>query len=299
MRHPPIEQVLESALNGVQLRVEIVDDMRYCGAWLEREPATRHGAFHLIGEGRCVIEAPALGGPLVLEAGDLVMFPHGSGHLLRAADACAPTADTDADAGYTSMLCGEFAFLIGAHNPVLRALPDCVIVRARDGGAAFAHLAALLIDTSRSGGLGRQVMLNTLAASLFILAVCEYATQNAQPRGLFAGLADPRIARVLQAIHTRPDEDWSMARLADLAGMSRSAFAERFTTLLETPPMQYLAQWRVSQAWQLLKNPRLSVAAIAEQLGYKSEPAFRKLFKRLTGIGPGKVRAGGEDIGAP
>jgi AraC family transcriptional activator of mtrCDE len=297
MRHPPIEQVLESALNGVQLRVEIVDDLRYCGAWLEREPATRHGAFHLIGEGRCVIEAPALGGALVLEAGDLVMFPHGSGHLLRAVDACAPAAD--ADPGYTSMLCGEFAFLIGAHNPVLRALPDCLIVRARDGGAAFAHLAALLVDTSRRGGLGRQVMLNTLAASLFILAVCEYATQNAQPRGLFAGLADPRIARVLQAIHTRPDEDWSMARLADLAGMSRSAFAERFTTLLDTPPMQYLAQWRVSQAWQLLKNPRLSVAAIAEQLGYKSEPAFRKLFKRLTGIGPGKVRAGGEDLDAP
>lgn len=288
MQRDPIEQVLESTLNGFQLRVEIVADLRYCGEWQEREQPTRQGSFHLIGEGECMVESAALAEPTSLRNGDLVIFPHGGGHVLRSSTHVPAEADPP---GYTSLLCGEFVFVIGTHNPVLRALPDCVIVRAGEGGDSFQHLAALLIDTSRRKQLGRQVMLNTLAASLFILAVCEFAVQSADPRGLFAALADPRLAKVLQAIHERPGADWSIAGLASIAGMSRTTFAERFNSLLELPPMQYLTQWRVSQAMTMLKNRQLSVASIAEQLGYKSEPAFRKLFKRITGIGPGKMRS--------
>lgn len=288
MLRDPIEQVLESALNGFQLRVEIVADLRYCGEWFEREQAATQGAFHLVGDGECVVESPALPGPVTLHSGDLVMFPHGGGHVLRSSPCM---TDDVTEPSYTSLLCGEFVFVIGSHNPVLRALPECVIVRASDGGESFAHLAALLIDTSRREQLGRQVMLNSLAASLFILAVCEFAVQSADPRGLFAALGDPRLAKVLNAIHQRPGDDWSIASLASVAGMSRTTFAERFSSLLELPPMQYLTQWRVSQAKLLLQNRQLSVAAIAEQLGYRSEPAFRKLFKRITGIGPGKQRS--------
>lgn len=288
MQPDPIEQVLESTLNGFQLRVEIVADLRYCGEWQEREQPTRQGSFHLIDEGECVVESAALAEPTSLRSGDLVIFPRGGGHVLRSSTHIPAEADPP---GYTSLLCGEFVFVIGTHNPVLRALPDCVIVRAGESGDSFQHLAALLIDTSRRKQLGRQVMLNTLAASLFILAVCEFAVQGADPRGLFAALADPRLAKVLQAIHERPGADWSIAGLASIAGMSRTTFAERFNSLLELPPMQYLTQWRVSQAMTMLKNRQLSVASIAEQLGYKSEPAFRKLFKRITGIGPGKMRS--------
>ena len=288
MQRDPIEQVLESALNGFQLRVEIVADLRYCGEWQEREQPTRQGSFHLIGEGECMVESAALAEPTILRSGDLVIFPHGGGHILRSSTGIPAEGDQP---GYTSLLCGEFVFVIGIHNPVLRALPDCVIVRACEGGDSFQHLASLLIDTSRRKQLGRQVMLNTLAASLFILAVCEFAVQSADPRGLFAALADPRLAKVLQAIHERPGADWSIAALANVAGMSRTTFAERFSRLLELPPMQYLTQWRVSQAMTMLQNRQVSVASIAEQLGYKSEPAFRKLFKRITGIGPGKIRS--------
>ncbi|MEO6075637.1 MAG: AraC family transcriptional regulator [Dokdonella sp.] len=288
MQRDPIEQVLESALNGFQLRVEIVANPSYCGEWLEREHAATQGAFHVIGEGECVVESPALAEPVTLHSGDLVMFPHGGGHLIRSSSCLTVDADKPS---YTSLLCGEFVFMIGTHNPVLRALPDCVIVRAGDASASFQHLAALLIATLGRDGLGRQVLLNSLAASLFILAVCEFAEQSADPRGLFAALADPKLAKVLHAIHQRPGDDWSIATLASVAGMSRTTFAERFSSLLELPPMQYVTQWRVSQAKVMLQNRQLSVAAIAEQLGYKSEPAFRKLFKRIAGVGPGKVRS--------
>lgn len=287
----PIEQVLESALNGFQLRVEIVADMRYCGEWREPERATTQGAFHLIGEGECLVESPTLNDAVTLRSGDLVMFPHGSGHLLRSSP-CQPAPAAE-PASYTSLLCGEFVFTLGAQNPVLRALPDCVIVRARDGGDSFRHLASLLLESAQREALGRQVVLNSLAASLFVLAVCEFAAQSDDPRGLFAALADARLAKAIHAIHERPGNDWSMPALAAIAGMSRTSFAERFNALMGVPPMQYLTQWRVSQARLMLQNRRLSVAAIAEQLGYKSEPAFRKLFKRIAGIGPGQLRSKG------
>lgn len=288
MQLDPIEHVLESALNGFQLRVEIVADLRYCNEWLERARVGAQGAFHLMGEGECVVESPALAEPTTLRSGDLVMFPHGCKHLIRSSK---PASPDRSESGYTSLLCGEFIFMVGTHNPVLRALPDFVIVRSGECSESFKHLAALLIYVSQRDRVGQQVILNTLAASLFILVVCEFAAQSTNPRGLFAALADPRLAKVLQAIHERPGDDWSIAAMASVAGMSRTTFAKRFSSLLEMPPMQYLTQWRVSQARIMLQNRQLSVAAIAEQLGYKSEPAFRKLFKRITGVGPGKLRS--------
>jgi transcriptional regulator GlxA family with amidase domain len=136
---------------------------------------------------------------------------------------------------------------------------------------------------------------NKLADSLFTMAVCEYVRSAGQPRGLLAALTDTRLSKALAAMHQRPGEDWTIQSLAQIAGMSRTAFAELFTETVGAPPIQYLAQWRATEARRLLKNRRFSVAAIAEMLGYRSEAAFRRFFKRVEGVGPGKVRAGTDD----
>ena len=104
-----------------------------------------------------------------------------------------------------------------------------------------------------------------------------------------------RLSRALAAVHERPGEDWTIQSMAQRAGMSRTAFAELFTATVGSPPIQYLAQWRATEARRLLKNRRFSVAAVAEMLGYRSEAAFRRFFKRIEGIGPGKARSAGED----
>jgi transcriptional regulator GlxA family with amidase domain len=199
---------------------------------------------------------------------------------------------------FTTMLCGELDFAMGPHNPVLLALPDCFVVHAQDGGESFRKLASVLIATAGMKQTGRQVVMNKLAETLFTIAVCEYANAAGNRQGLFAALADPRMTRVLEAIHRRSGENWDLQALAGVAGMSRSAFASHFAQVMGIPPMQYLASWRITQARQLLKDRRLSVAAIAEQLGYKSETAFRKLFKRLEGIGPGRARAAARNDGS-
>ena len=262
-----IGSVLETLLSSYQLRVRIIADVRYCGSWYEEEPATRQGQFHVIGEGQCQVSAAVLPQPLLLQGGDLVIFPHGTRHSL-----CAPPTTAQAPASdYTSMLCGEMEFVAGPHNPILAALPQCMVVRACDGDESFRDIARVLIASAKSSNFGKDVVMNKLADSLFTLALCEHACQSTDQVGLFAALADVRLARALHAIHIKSGEAWTLESLACEAGMSRSQFALHFTQVLGTPPMHYLARWRVAQARLMLRDRRLSVAAVAERLGYRSE----------------------------
>ena len=287
MRTQEIEDILESVLNACQLRVAILSDVEYCGSWYDREPTTDAGQFHLIKSGECLMSGPMLEEPVRLTGGDFAVFPHGRRHtLLSTAPPGSPPS-----MGFTSMLCGELEFIKDPNNPVLDALPQCLIVHARDGGDTYRTLADLLVATSRDHGFGRQLGMNKLADCLFTMAVCEYARQGVHSHGIFAGMADARLVRALHVIHAQPGNDWTLHRLAAIANMSRSAFALRFTEVMGIAPMRYLTHWRITHAKRLLKNPRLSIAAIAERVGYRSEAAFRRLFKRLEGTGVSTLRA--------
>lgn len=289
-----IDSVLESVLSSYQLRVEITANVRYCGTWYEQEPTTRYGQFHLVTEGDCWVSGAVLACAEHLVRGDLIVFPSGVRHLLSAFEdpnaVLPPRTDTS-----TSMLCGELEFLMGQQNPIFSALPPCFIVRAADSSDAFRQLAEMLVATSTDNRWGRQMVQNKLADSLFTMAVCEYVRSAGEPRGLLAALTDLRLSKALAAVHEKPGDDWTIQSMAQVAGMSRTAFAELFTLTVGLPPIQYLANWRATEARRLLKNRRYSVAAIAEMMGYKSEAAFRRFFKRVDGEGPGKVRAGRDE----
>jgi AraC family transcriptional regulator, activator of mtrCDE len=285
------ETVLQSVLSTHPARVTIVNNSRYCGRWYEKEPQTERGQFHVIGEGECWVVSAALKTPVHLTHGDLVVFPRGSSHVLssRPPDATAAPAATE-EGGFTTMLCGELDFAANRRNPVLAALPNCFVVHSGDGGQAFRHLADLLIHTAHSGGFGQQLIMDKLAESLFVMAVCAFAEQSQDRRGLLAALSDTRLAKALAAMHTEPGRDWTVESLASVAGMSRTAFAVTFSEALGVSPFQYLTEWRIAEAKRLLQDRQLSVAAVAEQLGYQSEAAFRRTFKRVEGVGPGQIR---------
>lgn len=284
-RYPRVEPALESLLSQSMLRAEVMDDLYHCGTRFIEEPRYPCGVFHLIGAGLCEVEGPALDETLYLQPGDLVVFPHGDPHRLR--------ASPNSDAASTSMICGELHFSSHGQHPLKHALPDCFVVRAEQADALFRNLSAMMIEMASAKLPGRQVLLNKLADTLFTLAVCDYAHRHADRRGLFTALADARICKVLHAVHEHPGRPWTMQAMASLACMSRSAFAERFVQLMKVPPMQYVTQWRVSIAERLLHDRQRSVASIAEQLGYSSEAAFRRLYKRVSGTCPGRVRAAG------
>lgn len=289
-----IDRVLETVLGAYRMRVEITADVRYCGTWFDREPATDYGQFHLITEGGCWISGEALAEPVQLGEGDLIVFPSGVRHVLSSTvDAHLP--EDACDPGDTCMLCGELEFLSGTGNPIFSALPTWFVIRSAESGEEFRQLAELLAAGSRDRRWGRQMVQNKLADSLFTMAVCEYVRRAEAPRGLLAALVDVRLSKALTAVHAHPGEDWTIQSMAHEAGMSRTAFAELFAHTVGMPPIQYLAHWRATEARRLLKHRRFSVAAIAEMLGYRSEAAFRRFFKRIEGIGPGRVRSGADE----
>lgn len=279
MSESPEDRILDSVLSAYQLRARVTDDANYCGHWREPEPQADTCIFHLIDKGECHVEAPCLSETTTLAAGDLIVFPHGSPHLLSG-------ISTD----YTTMLCGQFDFICGQKNPLLDALPDCIIVREQEVGTAFRRIAQLLTEEFRSARFGSRAVTDKLADSLFVMTVRYHLSVSQDRRGLLAALSDPKLQRAVNAMHNQPGKNWTVASLAEEACMSRTAFSEHFTQLLGVSPIQYLTRWRMMEALKLLNDSHLSVSSIAERLGYQTEAAFRRSFKRIHGYGPGQVR---------
>ena len=270
------EKVFAQVLGAHRISARVTDDVVYCGQWIDREPQADRGIFHLISSGSCRVEGGCVPEPLTLHPGDLVVFPRGGAHTLcQVLTTVAPPPDT-------GMLCGEFRSSGGGRrNPLLEALPDVFVVSEPAGESHFRALGGLLAAESQRNRFGNQL----------VLAIRNHLLKAPLRRGLIAALADPRLSRVLAALHEDPGRDWSLAAMADTAHLSRTAFCEHFGEVLGMAPMQYLTEWRMAEAQRLLRDPGQSVARIAEKLGYQTEAAFRRAFKRVQGYAPGKVRA--------
>jgi len=280
------ESVFSAVLRTNQLRATISSSATYCDNWTDRETTTDHGTFHLIDSGVCWIRADVLDAPVRLAAGDLIVFPQGAAHVLSGT----PDGHSVPEARFTSMLCGEFEFATGKRNAIVDALPPCFVVSEQDSGMQFRQLAQLMLHEARSNSFGSRAILDKMADTLFVMAVRHHIEHVPERRGLLAALCDPRLVRALEAIHTQPGKEWTVAALAEAAHMSRTAFANHFASVLGTGPIEYLTQWRMAEARRLLTDPRTSVATVASDLGYRTEAAFRRAFKRVTGVGPGVVR---------
>lgn len=283
------EELLDGILAAYQLHARITDNMRYCGQWRDWDAQAPAGTawFHLLDQGECWMKVEGSKQPVRLGAGDLVVLARGTAHVLTPVRNEAGKLNEDS---YTTMLCGEFSFESSSGNPVMSALPDVMHVRGEESGGAYRQLAQLLVNEANQGGFGSQAVMDRLADALFVMALRQHLATTPTRRGLFAALADSRLKKALDVIHNRPGEDWTVASLAEVACLSRTAFAERFAEVLEETPYQYLTRWRMAQALKLLRDPRLSVAHVAERLGYQTEAAFRRSFKRVHGYGPGSVR---------
>lgn len=280
------EKVFASILGTHPIAARVTDNVVYCGQWIDREPQMNRGIFHLISSGRCRVEASYLPAPLELGGGDLIVFPRGAAHnlcqVIRGADAPPPPD--------TGMVCGEFTTVGGGRNPVLESLPDWFVVREDDDSGHFRALGQVLSAESRKSLFGNQAVLSKLSDSLLVMAIRCYLLRDRPRRGVLAALNDPRLSRALAAMHEDPGRAWNVAELAQIANLSRTAFCAHFAEVLERAPMQYLTDWRMAEALRLLRDPAQSVARIAERLGYQTEAAFRRAFKRVHGFAPGKVR---------
>jgi AraC family transcriptional regulator, activator of mtrCDE len=289
MRDYLVENVLETAFNGYQFRARL--KFLTVNGYGATSPASKFEdcMFYLVEEGELLIRAEHVETPILLRSGELVVFPFGASRVHMEIP---PGRVLGSESpGFASLLCGALEFSENRANPILLSLPQFLIIYSHSCGECFRSTAQMLILAARGDQAGKQVVINKLADTMFTLAVCEYLNQSRELRGVFLALSDVQLIRALEVIHCRTGEDWNLSSLARIAGMSRSVFSQRFTQVMGVSPIQYLTSWRIWQAKFLLQEKRLSVAAVAEMMGYKSEVAFRKVFKRITGRGPGEVRA--------
>ncbi len=270
-------------------------------------------AFHVVTEGRTLLELTGEEATCVtLNTGDFVLLPYGTSYSLRDArdtpvhpvEVLRRPGDTDADgtihfganeagARAARVACGIFRIAGGATHPFLQALPKLIVVRGEQGRALpwLEATLSFLASEADSDRPGAQTVMSRLCDILFVQAIRAHL-QEMPPcaQGWLAAARDPDISKALQAIHARPEHGWTVEAMAREAGLSRSAFAARFCTLMGEPPLQYLTRWRVHVATELLRDTRLPLLHVAEKVGYESEASFSKVFKARAGMSPGAFR---------
>src|SRR5262245_29331588 len=295
----PDVDLLSDVLRTLRLRGRIFKQGSYCGAWALDASGATGTIFHLVGRGQAWLHRDGEHEPLVVRGGDLVMFPRADWHQLSGTPRRQPGMQVGAtgDGPVTTVLCAHVDFEAGGADPLLEALPPVIVVGSEDRAtsAELHALARLMLVEYEAAAVGRQSVLDRLAEAMFVLVLRHHMTSAPRLKGLLGALRDERVARALAALHRRPGEAWRVHTLAREAGMSRTLFAERFATLLGRTPMQYLAAWRMQLADEALRGSRASVAEVAERFGYQTEPAFRRAFKRVRGVGPGDVRRRARD----
>lgn len=194
------------------------------------------------------------------------------------------------------MLGGYFHF-DRANTPLLvKLLPPVVHVRREEPGATRLRQTVELIgEEANTDRPGRVLILERLVEVLFVEALrFRSSTTASEEQGLLAGLSDPALARTLREIHVDVTRRWTVEQLARTAGMSRATFAERFARKVGMPPMQYLLEWRMALAKDMLRRNRPALAEVAERVGYQSASAFRTAFTRLTGRTPSEFARSAE-----
>lgn len=289
---------LRQLLATFRLQTDLINNAQYCGDWAVDTSGTGKASFHIISHADCYIRSDDLDQPTHLEKGDCVVFPRDSKHLLSNVTECSVPSNQQTAVGYedglrhdsVGLICGYFHFKQNAASSLLGILPDVILIRRNEIKANMATLMDLMIAESLNALPGTEAVVDRLAEALFVIILKEYIANSEQAVGLAAALRDQRIHKALAGMQAKPDAKWTVEKLAELAAMSRSTFAERFKSLLGESPMEYLTRWRMQIAYNLLDEENLSVLEVAERCGYESEAAFAKAFKRIIGVGPGAVR---------
>jgi AraC-like DNA-binding protein len=319
---------LSDVLSVVRLSGSVFFDITAKSPWVaEAPPAARianevmPGAqhaieYHVVTRGSCWISLIGDAGfePVRLEEGDIAVVPHGDPHVVSSGPGMRAQPNLELHrrpedsnalpfalrtggegASDTHVICGFFSCDARPFNPLLDSLPRFMRLR-RDASQAsqslldqFIRFATAETSNKRAGG---QSVLNRLSELMFVEVIRLHMDQLANnSTGWLAGLRDPLVGRALTLLHARPAHAWTLEELAAHAAASRSALTDRFTQIVGCAPIQYLTKWRMQIAAKRLADPSAKVAAIAHEVGYESEAAFSRAFKKIVGRSPSQWRS--------
>lgn len=274
------------------------------GAWSIRYTRHEDPAFCIVLEGSCFLEVDGVG-KIELQAGDFLLLPETPGftmatdlrlepRLVRSEKTRERRHGAAEEQPTMRMLGGYFRFDRANAELLVKLLPEAVhIRRGEDGSSRLMRVVELIADEADADRPGRALILERLVEVLLVEALrFRLACGAPQSSGLLAGLADPGLATALRGIHVDCGHRWTVAELARAARMSRAVFAERFARTVGLPPMQYLLEWRMAVAKDLLRRERPPLAELADRIGYQSASAFSTAFSRLAGCSPSDFARG-------
>jgi AraC-like DNA-binding protein len=320
--------VLSEVLKVVKLQGALFYNGEFSSPWCVNATSSRALAhqfkpgaehviiFHLLTDGRAFVRLDS-GERETLTAGDLVMIPHGNPHVLG--NGAPPVAVNDADemAGIisqglkvwrlggggemTRFVCGYMACESELSQVFLSGLPPLFKVSIRNDAAGrwLENSIRFSVDAADNSRAGREVVLAKLSEVLFIEALRSYIAQLPKEQvGWLGGARDSEVGRTLALMHRNPAHPWTIAELAKEVGISRSVLAERFRHYLSETPMAYLTRWRLRLGAEMLGSTSYSVAQIASEVGYESEAAFNRAFKREFDIPPARFRTKSRSVRA-
>ncbi|WP_226994033.1 AraC family transcriptional regulator [Myxococcus hansupus] len=277
--------------------------------WAMRLPKKESAMFYVLAHGQARLRVDGVERPFHLSAGDVVLVPRGSGHVLDDGGRRTPAAQDFISAEalrgpvlaprrlggggqVSTLITGCFRFSAGLQSPLLSTFPSAIHLSAREPevAASLSSTVQLIAEESAARRQGSALVLGRLADVLLVQAFRARAAATVTEGAGLQALADPAIGAALGLMHGRLSEPWTVERLAASVGVSRSGFAARFHQLVGEPPLQYLARWRMTKAAQWLRETDDSLPQVAERVGYVSAVAFNKAFKRWHGVGPGGYR---------
>ncbi len=297
--------VLDDILSTIRVEGTIYFQKTFTGDWGIAVPATPFKKFHIMADGQAWLRASFLPEPVLLNEGDIIAFPQGDAYQLSATPEtrCQPEISlwdaenldeqiSDADAPRTTIVSGHIAFLRQLDHPFVRNLPRLLHVNTHEQQYRdwLQAIVEMLIAETKTSRPGTGSVIKRLAEVLHLYTLRAYILSQQKAGTYTAVFNDPSLYRALQLIHGNLAVAWTLADLAQEVGMSRTLFATRFHDLVGVPPMRYITHWRMQKAHELLETTNLTLAIIAEEVGYQSEAAFNRAFKREFGLTPGKAR---------
>lgn len=314
-------EVLSEVLKAVKLNGAIFYNAEFSSPWAARSvdarTVTSHLSrdsqhviiFHLLTEGRGYAHIEGEDRPLPLNAGDILIVPHGDAHILGNGPSVSPVERTQVleqvlsqglkvsrmggGGEVTKFVCGYMSCDPELSRMFLGGLPPIMKVTIRDdrSGGWLEHSIRYSVDNLDPSRPGDEAVLAKLSEALFVETLRRYIAQLPQEQtGWLAGVRDPAVGKALALLHRKPADPWTIASLANEVGISRSVMAERFRRYLSETPIAYLTRWRLHLGAQLLTSTNSSVAHIAGEVGYESEASFNRAFKREFGFPPARFR---------